>query len=331
MAKEIGYCIYCGKRPPEVKLAKEHIVPFSLNADVYLKNASCISCADITKKFELHVARNIFGHYRIHRGVQTGQPWERPDELETRVIIRGQEYRPNLAIKDHPYFLMMPVWKQPQILRQQKPTDSYDKLTTHLYWYIPDNIKDTLQLADGEFAEIKPGGCIDANQFGRALAKIAYCNAIATLQNGLDDFDPLDLPKLILGEYLFIPFFVGSTLTLPPPPNKKGVEHIIGLDIKWVFDARIHIWRRMYVSHIRLFAQCGTKQHGLPIYTVVVGIPKERPTQPHRLEEHPRRNRDKKISSARRDRPTQRRQATDQGVPFSHKDGARDAQSPHHA
>lgn len=257
-----------------MKLTREHIIPYSLEADVYLKNASCTDCAEITKRFEEHVSHNIFGHYRIHRGVQTRHPDRRPNELPARVVIQGKESRPKLQIKDHPFFLVIPIWEQPQILRQRKPTDAYDQLTTHLYWYVPNNIKSTLQLADGEPAEIKPDGRIDANQFGRTFAKIAYCNAIALFPGGRDDFDPMDLPALILGDYPFIPFYVGSTLTLPPPPDPKGPEHIVGIDARWVFDARVQLWRRMVVATIRLFAKCGTKQHGFPIYTVVVGVPK---------------------------------------------------------
>jgi 5-methylcytosine-specific restriction endonuclease McrA len=68
MARHIGRCIYCGACGDDAKLTDEHIVAYSLGSDVYLKEASCFPCADITKRFEQHVARAIFGHHRIHKG-----------------------------------------------------------------------------------------------------------------------------------------------------------------------------------------------------------------------------------------------------------------------
>jgi hypothetical protein len=185
MVRQIGCCIYCGVSNKGIKLTDEHIVPHSLGADAYLKDASCIPCANITKRFELHVARNIFGHHRIHKGVQTSHPEERPSELPARVLIRGVDHRKDLSIRDHPYFLAMPVWDQPGILRGLRPSVDFDGLSAHLYYHIPDSIKDALELSDGEMPEIRPDSKVDANQFGRAIAKIAYYNAIARC--GYDD------------------------------------------------------------------------------------------------------------------------------------------------
>jgi 5-methylcytosine-specific restriction endonuclease McrA len=270
-ARTIGHCIYCGARGSDVKLTEEHVIPYSLGADVYLKDASCLSCAEITKKFELHVARSIFGHHRIHKDVQTRHPEQRPTELPARVLVRGIEHRKNLSIADHPYFLAMPIWDQPGMLRGLKPSPEFDGLSAHLYYHIPDNIKETLQLSDGEVAEIRPESKGDANQFGRAIAKIAYCNAIATL--GPDGFDPLELPDLILGKYPNVSFLVGSVLRLPPPPNREGPLHRIDIGDNWVRDPRTEITRRLLISNVRLFGTDGTAQNGMPIYTVVVGAP----------------------------------------------------------
>lgn len=269
MWRQIGRCIYCGESRDGIKLSKEHVIPYSLGADVYLKDASCPDCAEITKQFELHVARNIFGHHRIHKGVQTRNPAQRPNELPARVLVRGIEHRKKLSIKDHPYFLAAPIWAQPGLLRGVRPTQDFDGLSAHLYYHIPENIRDTLSLSDGELAEIRPDSGGDANQFGRAIAKIAFCNAIGTL--GIDGFDPLDLPDLILGKFTAVSFYVGSVLQIPPPPNRQGALHRIDLGYNWVCDPRTNLWRRFLISNIRLFATDGTANEGMPIYTVVVG------------------------------------------------------------
>jgi hypothetical protein len=270
-ALTVGRCVYCGASGDGIKLTDEHVIPYSLGADVYLKDASCLACAEITKKFEQHVARSIFGHHRIHKNVQTRHPDQRPSELPARVLIRGIEHRKELSIADHPYFLAMPIWDQPGMLRGLQPSANFDGLSAHLYYHIPDNIKDTLQLSDGEVAEIRPDSKGDANQFGRAIAKIAYCNAIATL--GVGAFDPLDLPDLILGKYPHVSYLVGSVLRTPPPPNRDGPLHRIDLGTNWVRNPQTGIARRMFIANIRLFATDGTAENGVPIYTVVVGAP----------------------------------------------------------
>jgi len=272
MARQIGRCIYCGTSGKDIKLYEEHVIPYSLDADVYLKDASCLACENITKQFEQHVARNIFGHHRIHKGIQTRHPQERPSELPTRVLIRGVEHRKDLSVKDHPYFLAMPIWDQPGILRGLRPSTDFDGLSAHLYYHIPVNIEDTLDLTDGEIAEIRPDSNVDANQFGRAIAKIAYCNAMAYY--GYDGFEHLKLPDLILGKYPYISFFVGSVLREPPPPNRTGPLHQIDLGDNWIYDARTQLSRRMLVTKIRLFGTDGTARNGMPIYTVVTGAPK---------------------------------------------------------
>jgi len=272
MARHIKRCIYCGADSDDANLTDEHIVAYSLGSDVYLKEASCVACADITKRFEQHVARAIFGHHRIHKGTQTRRPNERPSQLPARILIRGVEYRKELVITDHPYFLAMPIWDQPGLLRGISPSANFDGLCAHLYYHIPDNIKDALELSDGEIAEIRPDTAGDATQFGRAIAKIAYCNAIAHF--GLDGFEHLELPDLILGKFPYVSFLVGSVLREPPPPNRDGPLHRIVIGENWVHDRRTELWRRVLVTNIRLFATDGTQANGMPIYTVITGAPK---------------------------------------------------------
>lgn len=272
MVRDVGRCIYCGRHGEGVRLTKEHIIPHSLGAGAYLKNASCDDCAAITKGIEQHVARSIFGHHRIHKGVQTRHPEQRPSQLPARVLVRGIEHRHDIAIKDHPYFLAMPVWDQPGLLRGRSPSVEFDGLAAHLFYHIPPNIRDSLNLSDGEMAEIRPDSKVDANRFGRAIAKIAYCNAIATL--GLDGIGQSDLPAVILGTNPNVSFFVGSVLQNPPPPNRNGPDHRIDIGLSdFVLDPRTGLYRRFLVSNVRLFARDGTQDNGMPLYTVIVGSP----------------------------------------------------------
>jgi hypothetical protein len=100
--------------------------------------------------------------------------------------------------------------------------------------------------------------------FGRGLAKIAYCHAVATY--GLDAFDPLDVPALILGDYPAVSHYVGgNTEEEPGPPDARGTMHRITISDTSIRDLRLA------VVAIRLFSDSGTEHHGMPTYWVVVG------------------------------------------------------------
>lgn len=260
--RTVGRCIYCGASGDGVKLTKEHMIPYSLGSNVYLKDASCLSCAKVTRALEQHVARSIFGHHRIHRNVQTRHPEQRPDELDARVLRGGSESKISLPIKDHPHFLGMPVWAPPQILRGLPPANDFEQLSVDLFWDIPPSLKDALGLADEEQVEIKPDIKADAAIFGRALAKIAYCHMIANPK--LDEFDAGQIPNLILGKYPFVPYLVGSTMTPNMAPEHSDVIHGVGLA-----DIRCGNVRRL-IACIRLFVKEGTNEHGMPFYTVAL-------------------------------------------------------------
>ena len=74
-----GSCIYCGARG--VRLTDEHIVPYSLGGAHVLKEASCDTCADITKKFEQKVARDLLGDARTSFDAPSRRRQQRPKHL----------------------------------------------------------------------------------------------------------------------------------------------------------------------------------------------------------------------------------------------------------
>jgi len=164
--------------------------------------------------------------------------------------------------------MILPIWEPPGLLRSEQPQVLFTGLTSHMYWYVPPTIQKTLGAKDFESFAIAPAEYkIDANQFARAIAKIAYCDAIA--RYGLEGFRPLALPDLILGKYTAISYFVGASVDLPPRKEVAGHQHRIVSIYPWVSGGM-----RLLVAHVRLFADSGTPDYGTPIYTVVVGAPK---------------------------------------------------------
>jgi HNH endonuclease len=211
----VGRCIYCGSDGGTAGLSSEHIVPFSLGGNVEILKASCADCAKITSRLERHLAREIFWELRIHTNTQTRRPYERPDILPARVSIGNRHETLMLPIADHPSFLVMPVWSLPGVLKGEQPSEMFPETKAHLYYYIPPNIRDTLNLDDGQLAELHPPEIvIDPSVFARAVAKIAYCQMVAVC--GLTGFRRLVLPDLILGKYPCVSYFVGCELTNPP-------------------------------------------------------------------------------------------------------------------
>jgi hypothetical protein len=65
---KIDKCIYCGAVEG---LTDEHIIPYSLNGDYVLQQASCLACCDITSRFEQEVTRNFLRPMRAYFGLKT--------------------------------------------------------------------------------------------------------------------------------------------------------------------------------------------------------------------------------------------------------------------
>ena len=258
-----GECIYCGTPATEAKLTDEHIIPFSLGGTAILLKASCACCAKITSKLELHLARTIFGHHRIHANVATRNPKERPSVLPTTIKVgENPAQEMELPIADHPYFTLLPVWKAPGMLTGAPPTADFGTEELHRFEFVPAHFRELLSLNENDILNFEIPIKLDLNQFSRALAKIAYCMAIC--RYGLKGFERTTITEFVRGKYPFAPFLVGSTTkaVAPPMPN---IDHAIGLTEFPVAG------RNTVIAFVRLFAKTGTTTQGMPYYTVVIG------------------------------------------------------------
>jgi hypothetical protein len=135
-----GRCIYCGSTGP---LKDEHIVPFSLGGKAVIEAASCGKCEKVTSYLDGYLARQIFHEYRAHAGMKSRRPKERPTELEATIVkADGTREVRVFAPKEHPYFLVMPVWNLPGILLGEEPNHNFEIMQAHAYWWIPEHAKD---------------------------------------------------------------------------------------------------------------------------------------------------------------------------------------------
>src|SRR5207253_2739272 len=99
--------------------------------------------------------------------------------------------------------------------------------------------------------------------FSRALAKIAYCNAVAVL--GFGSFRPLWLVELILGRFPSAPYLVGGFGHDLQPPAAE-IKSLHYLQMSEAVSGRL----RLLTMMLRLFANSGSAERGMPIYKIVV-------------------------------------------------------------
>ena len=253
-----GCCIYCGSAGP---LKDEHIIPFSLGGKAIIEAASCGNCEKITSYLDGYLARQIFHEYRAHVGMKSRRPKQRPTELAATIVkADGTEVIRAFTAKEHPYFLVMPIWNLPGLLLNEEPTHNFEIMQAHAYWWIPESMQKTAAM---EREQIRATGTINYTAFARGIARISYCQAVAHL--GLSGFDAIDLPALILGKYPYVPYYVGVPRENPPPPMPQGQLHRIDIELIRVKD------QDHWLVSLRLFAHSSYENYGMPIYKTIVG------------------------------------------------------------
>jgi hypothetical protein len=114
----VGQCIYCNPAPTE-GLTKEHIIPLSLAGKAILPKSSCLACAKITKDFETHCARNMFGRFRISENLPTRHAHERPttEKINLKYGNNKTFETVNFPISMHPAVIFFPIFPMPELLR----------------------------------------------------------------------------------------------------------------------------------------------------------------------------------------------------------------------
>jgi hypothetical protein len=255
-----GECIYCGSTE---ELTDEHIVPLSLDGKAVIKDGSCTSCAAITSYLDGYLARHTFYHMRVHRNMHTRR--KHPNQLPLSFSFDNERYEKSIPVEDHPYFVHLPIWGKPTLFTSNPPSTEFGPVTAQMFWYIPDTIRKTLNLADGQEVELFPEvDTVNVHTFARAIAKIAYCHAV--LDFHLKGFRPLALPDIILGRYPHPAIYIGSK-AIAKPPDRKGPMHRIT-------RLQLHDYPYSVIS-VQLFSHSGTDQNAMPVYHVVVGIPRK--------------------------------------------------------
>lgn len=246
-----GVCIYCGRGYEN--LTNEHIVPYALGGSQVIRQASCLECADITKKFEQRVARDLWGTARTAFNGPTRRKKER--RKQTHIEMSGDKNTSSklkVPTSEYPagmvFYRMgkagllsgLPetvdisgMWKLIVIddhKRRENFLNKYSEKLTLKFRHVPDS-------------------------YGQLLAKIGYCQALSILDPS--DFNPICLPY-ILGKKSNLSYIVGGSLNEIQPEPENGYN----LSIR-AFGTRK---KMMIVALVRLYAHLYTS-----VYHVVVG------------------------------------------------------------
>lgn len=257
----VGRCIYCGSDGGDDGLRDEHIIPFSLGGNAVLPKASCKSCEAVTSYLDGYLARHTFYDLRLHSGVQSRRK-EKPNARPAIISDGKKDTVINFDLVDHPHFLNLPVWGRPGIMVGDHPSEEFSEQRSCTFYHVPPHFFEKYKLP--KEGSIKSEIRINFGTFARAITKIAFAQTVAHL-GGLV-FRPLYTPAIVLGTYRYIPHFVGTDFSEPvPPPDRAHLRHKIEYGM-YELDRLALIYIR-----VRLFADCGTPEAGMPTYEVLVG------------------------------------------------------------
>ena len=245
-----GVCIYCGMT--DVALSDEHVVPYSLGGSHILKKASCGRCADITKKFEQRVARDLWGNARI----AFGAPSRRKRERKKTLLMpdpNGRNRDLTVRAADYPGGFVFYKMERAGLL-QGLPAD--EDVSSRWQLVVIDDDK-----RRKSFLERYPARPLTLSfrhvpqEFGQLLAKIGYGHILTQLNPG--EFRPICVP-FILGHDANVSYVVGGTLEAQVSEANNGYS--LGTAAFGSAD------RLMLVALVRLLANTHA-----PAYHIVVG------------------------------------------------------------
>lgn len=257
--RKIGKCIYCGTT--EGVLSKEHIIPYSLDAELTLEEASCSICAAMTSNFEGKYARGTLDYLRTKLEFPTRRKKRRPKTRPVRVKKDGKErvehvpmedYEPHLSTVDFglPGYLHLRGWHRHTAMHPKM------LIANAICLYPEDYNREFFEKYEGDSFTVET--TVDFFNFARMLAKIAYCWAVGLY--GLDSFEEVFVLPVIRGKVEEVRHWVGGDgYRMVPLLNDKLAAPLHTLLGNVLEDGA-------FVVRIRLFGGFGAPEH-----LVVVG------------------------------------------------------------
>ena len=259
--RDIGRCIYCGDTSPP--LTDEHVLPRGLGGNMpprgmhealVLKEASCKSCQEITKKIEQTVLRGMMDNARNILGVKGKE--QRNKKVKAHLeSFDGVIEEKEMDVTEIPVGIAIPAYQHATIFLGDAKRKSY--MPGDVKVRIISNVPQTVM---SQYKKVGESGiAMDPGSYAQMLAKIALGFAIA--HYGPDGFTPL-VHEFIRGDKEEYGHWVGPADTS---------------DVSFTGDSFHSLSTRTVTSpngpfliiYIQLFAE-----FNCPIHYVVVGRPK---------------------------------------------------------
>jgi HNH endonuclease len=244
-----NYCIYCGA--VGIRLTDEHIIPLSLGGSHVLKKASCDACSRMTSKFELKVARGLWGQARLSYDAPSRRKSTRSKYVLTRDSANPQSTHKVLSA-DFPAALVFYKMGTAGILNgidEELDFSEFWKLfavgddVRHESFVKKYGFKPTLRFSH------------QPQEFGQLLLKIGYGQILTQLER--HDFEPLCLPY-IFGKRPNVSWLVGSDENSHQPLENLGYS----MRTSALLDSN----SMLLIAHVKLYANLE-----MPWYHTVVG------------------------------------------------------------
>ena len=249
----VGACIYCFRKPPEVALTREHIIPDGLWGALVLPDASCVDCANIIREFERDIINSNYQLVRYAKGIHSKKRRRKARPTTYYEYDYGAQKHTADIEPTMPYMIVIESsGVRPTILTGQDPKSiKINRIKAAGTWPFRPNRTIT-------------AGLLGVGKMSRFMAKVAHGYAVAAL--GLDGFKPYLPPHILDGgtntdvEHIGV---LESTV-------RENVLHDIRCFIDKVQLSSLPMLpnqiKSLVIVHIDLFAN-----HNLNPFEVVVG------------------------------------------------------------
>jgi hypothetical protein len=243
---EADACIYCGSRS---ELSDEHVIPYGLEGEYVLRNASCQDCAKITSKFEDSVLRRTLLPARTALKLRTRhKKRKRPERLRILEGVGGERIAREIAVEEHPTYIALPTFLPPALLRGAKVPNLEVTPNPWIHLVGAKSLQEVRSVRGHLPVAVQVE--VDPYAYARMIGKIAHGFVAAS---DLDDV-ATGLPAAILASDESIGWYVGSA----PDVTITARDHLHVVEV--------HVVDGMVQVRVRLFAQLGG-----PEYLVLAG------------------------------------------------------------
>lgn len=257
----VGKCIYCKRS--DVPLSEEHIIPYGLNGNQVLLEASCVECSKITSAFEGDVLGRAFILPRLGFNMRSRHGKNKNKKITVSLEQDNNVSFIEIPAEDCPILFMMPIFKPPEILDNRPHQPGIQGAGSFYSAEIRGVPKEKLREKYGP-GKIAVNISYNPNSFARMLAKIAYGFAVAHF--GIDDIEDLGILSAIKAETDDIGRWVGNVDGEKFAPNTVLHSWQLGIESSYEIDAPKETVKGQLIYKISLFSLFNT-----PEYTVVVG------------------------------------------------------------